>query len=94
MAERKRTSTRSSRQRKRRQSAITGNPNSYKHLYQDGASQTIAVAEDSTAAASIGKGPDAVDWQGEYGYVMRDLRLLFIVSALIFVAMIGAGFLL
>lgn len=93
MAERKRTSTRSSRQRKRRQSAITGNPNSYKHLYQDGAGQTIATAQDSTATASLRKGSDAVDWQGEYGYVIRDLRLLFIVSALIFVGMIGAGFL-
>ncbi len=93
MAERKRTSSRSSRQRRRAKSAITGNPNSYKHLYQDGAGQTLAAAPEAAAAVTSGKSSDSVDWKSDYGHVIRDLRLLFIVSILIFVAMIGAGFL-
>lgn len=93
MADRKRTSRRGNRQRKRSKSAITGNPNSYKHLYQDGTGQTIAPSQEPVAVASTSKGSETVDWQSDYGYVIRDLRILFIVSALIFVVMIGAGFL-
>ena len=93
MAERKRTSTRSRRRRKPN-SAAGGNPNSYKHLYQGGASQAQPdVDEVASSAATLGKGSDSVDWKSDYGYVIRDLRTLFIVSILIFAVMIGAGFL-
>ena len=36
----------------------------------------------------------AVNWETEYGYVLRDIRQLFIISIIIFVLLIGVGFLL
>lgn len=93
MAERKRPA-KTDRQRRKRKSAIGGNPNSYKHLYQGGASQTLATSQEPvTTTAATGKGTETVDWQNEYSYVIRDLSLLFVVSILIFAGMIVSGYL-
>lgn len=94
MAERKRTSNRGKRRRKPT-SAAGGTPNSYKHLYKGEAGQSLPSSTESVAKEStvqVGKDTDSVDWKGDYSHVIRDLRTLFIVSILIFVAMIGAGY--
>lgn len=95
MAERKRTSNRGKRRRKPN-SAAGGNPNSYKHLYKGEAGQSLPSSATESAAkestAQVGKDSDSVDWKGDYSHVIRDLRMLFIVSILIFVVMIGAGY--
>lgn len=56
-----------------------------------------AVATDATASAapqttSTGT-EDAAEFAQEYSYVRRDLRQLFIISAVLFAIMVGIGFL-
>ena len=79
------------RKAKKSKSALAGTPNSYKHLYQGSGGQKITGAVDTaTSMGTMGKGSETVDWRTEYDYVFKDLRVLFIVSILIFAAMIGA----
>lgn len=56
--------------------------------------QATSEARASRSATPVGRGSETVDWQGEYGYVLRDLRTLLIVSVILFAAMIGTGLLL
>lgn len=50
-------------------------------------------AETGTRVLS-GKGTESIDWQGEYHHVLRDLRMVLLVSLLIFAVMFTAGYLL
>ena len=87
--------------RDRSQSISSVQPRNYSQYYnkEEGTSagaisQTPSVERTVRAVAATGKSSDTVDWQGEYGHVLRDLRTLLIVSVLIFAAMIATGFLL
>ncbi|MEM7126960.1 MAG: hypothetical protein AAF702_11570 [Chloroflexota bacterium] len=82
------------RKTKRSRSAISGNPNSYKHLYKNSNQQVVPSEEvaDISVGVTTGKGSETVDWSSEYSYVFKDLRTLLIVSFAIFVAMIGSQF--
>lgn len=90
MAKRKRKSERSRRSR--------GNPRNYSQLYKD--DKTVAPAPSApaqpTATPAAATATPAADstatWNDEYGYVFNDLKLLGIVSAVIFALMLGAGF--
>jgi hypothetical protein len=75
--------------RKRRSSRSRGNPRNYSQIYQD--DKTIETEAPAAVPATT---EESVDWVGEYGYVVQDLRLLAVVSALIFIGMIGVGLLL
>lgn len=78
-------------------SRTSGRPTNYSQLYKDDHSklETAPVAKSSTARASrvVGekKGSETVNWHEEYAYVIQDLRTLAVVSALLFLVMIGAG---
>jgi len=68
------------------------NPRSYSQMYSGDTQQPEQTAP--TAAKTVAPEPredDAVDWSSEYGYVLRDLRTLLVVSFVIFAVMIGAG---
>lgn len=41
-----------------------------------------------------GRGTESIDWHGEYHHVLRDLRMVLLVSLLIFAVMFTAGYLL
>jgi hypothetical protein len=89
------TQKKSKRGKKRRSSA---NPRNYSSLYKDDRSsvpsETPAVTETEVEAAAApvgGKGSDTVDWQGDYNYVVKDLRQLAIVSVVLFAVIIGIG---
>lgn len=82
------------RKQRKSRSVLAGKPSSYKHLYQSGANQTLPdTAETVVSNPSSEKGSETVDWRSEYSYVIKDLRTLFVISLIIFVAMIGSGFL-
>ena len=78
--------------KKRSRINAAANRRDYSSLYQ---SSTVS-ADEASAIAEIGgrirKGSESVDWSGDYAYVLHDLRVLTVVSILIFAAMIGAGF--
>lgn len=95
---------RAERRRKRRKGAAAGRPASYSQLYKD--DNSIKIDLDDTGDESVaggkaggansggatsGKGSDSIDWQGEYRYVLRDLRTVLLVSVLIFAVMISVG---
>ena len=72
------------------------NPRSYSSLYKDDRAavpQENADAEQAAATDPVGpKDSDTVDWKTEYAYVVKDLRQLAIVSAVLFAVIIGIGF--
>ena len=79
-----------------------GRPRSYSEVYKNsdatpssggGAAPTASASEANKESSAAGgaKGSDLVDWQGEYGYVVKDLRTLFIVSGVLFAVIIGVG---
>ena len=82
---------------KAKQSRSSGNPSNYSQLYK-GDSSGVPVAKGSstktTAAATAAtvETNDTVNWQTEYAYVFKDLRTLFIVSLVLFAAMLVIGF--
>lgn len=74
-----------------------GSPQNYSEVYKKSAATVTApiVAADgsATAAAAVavqGSG-DEVDWKGEYGYVINDLKRLGIVTAIIAGGIIVVG---
>lgn len=85
-SKRKRKSGRSRRSR--------GNPRNYSQIYKDDNTIPQAATATPTPQAAAPAADTHVDWQDEYGYVLNDLRLLLIVSAIIFVLMLGAGLIL
>ncbi len=80
----------------------SGAPRSYSEVYKSSAA-TGAPAVQTTAATPATKsatktaspalsGSDTVDWYGEYGYVLSDLKLLGIVTAGLLVGIIVLSF--
>lgn len=91
------TDKRAERRQKRRKGSAAGRPANYSQLYKD--ENKLAAADGGSDSAdgdvTLGrKGSESVDWQGEYHHVLRDLRLLLLISLVIFVVMIGGGYLL
>ena len=80
-------------------SASAGRPRSYSELYKNDntapSAQPGVVSTGKTAESrrySAPKSVEAVDWSSEYMYVMKDLRLLGIVSAGLIAVIIVAAF--
>ena len=71
----------------------SGTPRSYSQLYK-GDTQVDDKPVQATEQASTPIKETQTDWGAEYGYVMRDLRALAVVSVLVIGLMIGVGFLL
>lgn len=80
-----------------KQSVSSAKPRNYSEMYKDDNTvpQVQSSDSESTAASPAEKkGSDQVDWKGEYAYVFRDLRVLTIVSVVLFALIIGVGFIL
>ena len=76
------------RKRSSKQRISSAKPRSYSELYKDdssGVPQQQAKEKRAEDVPVSGKGSESVDWQGEYAYVVRDLRRLALVSTVIFV---------
>ena len=75
-----------------------GSPSNYSEIYKKSAANAAppVVAADAGAAAAAVAAPartsDEVDWKGEYGYVVNDLKRLGIITAFIAGAIIVVGF--
>ena len=89
-------------QNKKTKSKSSGSPRSYSEIYKnsaataapiDGAlaSATVTAASASTKESAT-LGSDSVDWRGEYGYVVADLKRLGLVTAIIAGGIIIVGF--
>jgi hypothetical protein len=84
------------------QSVGSGSPRSYSEVYK--ASAAGAYATPATGSASAGTSGTAkstaptistsadVDWAGEYGYVLSDLRTLFLITGVLVIGIVVAGF--
>jgi hypothetical protein len=76
-----------------------GSPRSYSEIYKSSSSapavQTSAAASASKSAAKAApvlSTSDSVDWWGEYGYVLNDLKYLGLVTVGLLVAIVVVGF--
>ncbi|MBV7336592.1 hypothetical protein KFU94_51845 [Chloroflexi bacterium TSY] len=78
--------------RNRSRIARSSGTRNYSQLYKDDKTQLEAGANALPQAAAVPE-KKIVNWQKEYSYVLNDLRTLVIVSILIFIVMIGAGYL-
>jgi hypothetical protein len=58
----------------------------------NGAAGTVAASGISTSNRKTATAPAVVDWQGEYGEVLGDLRRTFLIFAGLVVAMIALSF--
>lgn len=85
-----------------RKGASAGEPSNYSKLYKSSAAGAgvtpTAVKIDkraetaAPAAVSTVRDKETVDWKGEYGYVLSDLRRLGLVTLGLVIAIIVAGF--
>ena len=79
-----------------------GAPRSYSEVYKSSATsgapavQTTAPASATKATSKVAapalSGSDSVDWKGEYGYVISDLRLLGMVTGGLLVGIVVLSF--
>lgn len=92
---------------KSRKKSSGGSPRSYSEVYKSsatagapavqmaapaGAPKSVAAQSLSAkSAAPVLTGSDTVDWWGEYGYVLNDLRNLGLVTASLLLAIIVVG---
>jgi hypothetical protein len=85
------------------QSVGSGSPRSYSEVYKAsaaGAYTTPAAGTASVSGSSVVAKSTApsvrtsadVDWAGEYGYVVSDLRTLFLITGALVIGIIVAGF--
>ncbi len=97
--------TKSAAQRKKnaapqRPSISSGNPRSYGEMYKGDKTRSSAPVTATTttatlrrpAVAEVSHHADTVNWHQEYGYVLRDLRTLGIVTTALFVMILLASF--
>jgi hypothetical protein len=90
-----------------RKGASAGEPSSYSKLYKSSAAgagvmpaaekmpvkaEQQAGAATAPAVQPVAGTKDTVDWKGEYGYVLSDLRRLGLVTLGLVVAIIVVGF--
>jgi hypothetical protein len=85
------------RPRRRRSSSVSSSrPRSYSDIYRGAAAGADPEKQISqpipSAAGGVGRGPESVDWKGEYAYVLNDLRNLLLITGVLFVAMVVIGF--
>ena len=81
--------------RSRRTNVSSAKPRSYSELLkqeQQNATSVVAAPKPEPTPAPAPRSADAVDWQGEYGTVIADLRQLLVISAALFVLMLALGF--
>lgn len=81
--------------RSSKQSVSSAKPRNYSAMYKD--DNTVPQtkrADDAQTDAPVTekKGRDQVDWKNEYAYVFSDLRVLSVVSVVLFAVIIGIGF--
>ena len=71
-------------------------PRSYSDLYKDGGTADGKSVEKAAGAGAVeaSANADVINWSTEYGYVLKDLRHLAIVSTTLFLVMLVVGFLL
>lgn len=79
----------------KRQSISSGRPRSYGDMYKNETTRqpttnTAVTASRSTATAA--QAAENIDWRTEYSHVIRDLKTLLLVSAVLFAVIIVAGF--
>lgn len=90
---------------KKTKSKSSGSPRSYSEIYKNSAATAVPAASAPATAANTAAvtaaapakevqmlGSDSVDWKGEYGYVLDDLKRLGLVTAIIAGAIIVVGF--
>lgn len=93
----------SKRSSSRRRSNRGGTPRSYGEMYKNDttipkaptatvAKQPASTVATPTTAKVAATTTDATNWRAEYDYVVRDLRTLLMVSAVLFAIIIIAGF--
>jgi hypothetical protein len=88
-----------------KKSVSSAKPRSYSQLYKgdntvpttarDAAPSVAATAATKSAssdAVSVEQSDDRSNWRSEYAYVVKDMRMLTIVSAVLFALIIVAGF--
>ena len=88
--------------KKKRVSVSRMQPRSYSEMYKDqkAESPTVAPRASTRRKAPVEsqpvapKGSESVNWQGEYGYVIKDLRWLIGISLVLFALLVVSGFLL
>lgn len=73
----------------RKPGASAARPRSYSELYKGDKTRTAQVVTTATSATAS---PEVMNWREEYAYVVRDLRTLGLVSAVLFGAIIIVGF--
>ena len=86
---------------KRRSSVSSVSPRSYGDMFKDQpGGNTIPTpssgkkSKASALASAAVKGSDTVNWEGDYAYVLKDLRWLLILSGVLLAAIVAAGFIL
>ncbi len=81
-------------QKPKRQGISSGRPRSYGEMYKNDTTrqQPAPVPTSTRATAPVAATAEPVNWRSEYDYVLRDLRMLIIVSIILFAVIIIAGF--
>lgn len=86
-----------SKKNRKKSNLTSANPRNYSELYKDDktvATKTPTAVEGSATSAVTSdsdKKSDNIDWKHDYAYVVKDLRQLLIVSAILFALVIGIG---
>jgi len=71
------------------------NPTHYSKLYKqsdENVAQNVSVAALVETTPTAQRTSAEVDWRTEYGFVFSDLRKLFVVSTVLFAAIVVLGF--
>ncbi len=86
-----------SKKNRKKSNLTSANPRNYSELYKDDktvVTKTPTAVEGSATSAATSdsdKKSDNIDWKHDYAYVVKDLRQLLIVSAILFALVIGIG---
>jgi len=93
--------SKSSRDPKNRSSVSRVSPRSYGDMFKDQAGSASlptpsngSKAKASAKASVALKSSESVNWEGDYAYVLKDLRWLLILSGVLLAAIVAAGFVL
>jgi hypothetical protein len=82
--------------RKAAKGASAGSPRSYSDLYRNSReaatnSEPAKAGQPAASTMAVSR-QTSIDWRGEYGHVLSDLRRLGLISGVLIVAMIIAGY--
>lgn len=84
--------TKKKRTASKRPSANQGQPRSYSEMYKGETARPQAIPTANRPAPVAPVAVESADWGTEYQHVLGDLRLLLIVSAVLFAIIIVTGF--